>query len=100
MSSNPNGVLSIANYNEMVESVDNISTYNQQLANEMESIIYIINQIDTHWISEGEDKRSEIENLRALESKFSNEILPVLKQFVVTMNLYIQESLETSNASK
>ena len=88
--------LSINDVNKMIDDVGDIATYNQQLANDMTSVRYIIQQIDSHWISEEADKISAISTLTNLEEKFSAEILPVFEQFVVAMNSLIQSSVTTS----
>ncbi|MFR5857406.1 MAG: hypothetical protein ACLUFU_06325 [Bacilli bacterium] len=93
---NING-LYISDVNKMIDNLNNISGNKNSISNYIDGVNDIIRQIDTHWISEGEDKRTLINNLNLLQEKINNDLLPILDQFVNTMNAYVEDSVNISN---
>lgn len=93
---NING-LYISDVNKMIDNLNSISSNKNSISNYIDGVNDIIRQIDTHWISEGEDKRTLINNLNLLQEKINNDLLPILDQFVNTMNAYVEDSVNISN---
>lgn len=87
----------ISDVNKMNNNLIGISNTKNNVVKYLIGLNDIINQIDKHWISDGEDKITLINNLNLLQEKFSNELMPVLEQFINTMNSLVTDSVNISN---
>lgn len=69
-------------------STGNLAKFNQILNNDVNSIKYISNQIESNWTNDtaGSDIFTSLNKIRNCEDKIENVVFPILKQYVETMN--------------
>lgn len=78
---------------ELEKSAAELANYNQKLTNNISSLKYIINQIQTNWEnSDGRDIESIMKNLNTLMNTMSENIQPVIAKYVETLNNMVAET--------
>ncbi len=81
------GNYQINNAIELENSASNLATYNQKLANNVQSLQYILKTVQENWQNDsGADLQSYINGLNTCISRLSNTIIPVIDKYVNTMN--------------
>lgn len=74
--------------NKLQTSAGDLSTYNQKLYNNVESIIYISNEISNGWTNDTTGFSDVLQGLNKINDcidKINNVVFPVLDQYVETM---------------
>jgi protein-arginine kinase activator protein McsA len=70
-----------------------LARYNQTLANDANSIDYVIKLVNQNWQNEqGEDLASILNNLTKCVSTIENELNPTLAKYVETLNKIVLET--------
>ena len=90
------GNYQINNAIELENSASNLDTYNQKLANNVQSLQYILKTVQENWQNDsGADLQSYITGLNTCISRLSNTIIPVIDKYVNTMNTLAVSTQQT-----
>lgn len=90
----------IRNIDQLENSTATLSSSNQKVANNAQSLAYILNQIRTNWQNEaGADLASIISELEKCISSLQTAINPTVEKYVETMNTLVAESRSNQNRS-
>ena len=90
------GNYQINNPVELENCASNLATYNQRLANNVESLQYILKTVQENWQNDsGADLQSYINGLSTCISRLSNTIIPVIDKYVNTMNTLAVSTQQT-----
>ena len=88
----------IINQDELKNSAEKLSSYNQSLYNSANNLESIINQINANWENaKGEDCQSAIDVLTKIVANIHDEIVPILRKYVDTLYQIITETETTQS---
>jgi len=83
----------LSNLDQLESSAANLARYEQQIANNVKSLGFIINSVKQNWENEaGEDIQSILLNLNANISTLGDEIQPVIRKYVEAINQIVTET--------
>lgn len=90
----------IRSVDELENSTARLSSSNQVVSNDADSLAYILEQIKTNWQNEaGTDLASIILELEKCIQSLKNAINPTVSKYIETMNTLVAESRTTQSRS-
>lgn len=90
----------IRNLEELDTSAANLAQYNQQLYSCANSLEHIISKINANWENDkGTDCQSAVDALTKIVSRINDEIGPILKKYIDTLNVIVTETQLTQSKS-
>lgn len=90
----------IKSIDQLENSAMTLASSNQKIANDAESLAYIIGQIRSNWQNEaGSDLASIITELEKCITNIQGAINPTISEYTKTMNTLVAESRSTQNRS-